>query len=97
MSNPIEQSIEYLIECGWDREQAVNLIAAITDESGERLWEVAPKWIEHCGEKMMYVRGMLGTVATGLITVTQGKDGEWLFKLNEKGLGVGKKLSEENT
>jgi hypothetical protein len=97
MSNPISESIDYLVECGWDREQAVNLVAAITDESGERLWEVAPKWIEHCAEKMRYVHGMLGTVATGLVSVEMGKDGEWLFKLNEKGMGVGKKLSEENT
>ena len=97
MSNPIAESIDYLVECGWDRGQAVNLVAAITDESGERLWEVAPKWIEHCAAKMRYDHGMLGTVATGLVSVEMGKDGEWLFKLNEKGMGVGKKLSEENT
>jgi hypothetical protein len=46
---------------------------------------------------MKYVHGMLGTVAKGLIDVEMGKDGEWLFKLNEEGMGAGKKLSEENT
>ena len=96
MSNPISESINYLVECGWDREQSVNLVAAITDESGERLWQIAPKWIEHCGERMKYMN-LLGTVATGLVSVEMGKEGEWLFKLNEKGMGVGKKLSEENT
>lgn len=35
MSNPIAESINYLVECGWKREQAVNLVAAIRDESGE--------------------------------------------------------------
>lgn len=97
MSNPISESIDYLVECGWKREQAVNLVAAIRDESGERLWEVAPKWIEHCAAKMRYVHGMLGTVATGLVNVQMGKDGEWLFELNKKGMAEGKKLSEENT
>jgi len=96
MSNPIAESIDYLVECGWEREQAVNLVAAIQDESAERLWEIAPLWLDHCGESMKYIN-LMGSVATGLITVTQSKDGEWLFKLNDKGMGVGKKLSEENT
>ena len=38
MSNPITESIDYLVECGWEREQSVNLVAAIRDESEERLW-----------------------------------------------------------
>jgi hypothetical protein len=46
---------------------------------------------------MRYVHGMLGTVAMGLVSVEMGKDGEWLFSLNEKGMAEGKKLSEENT
>jgi hypothetical protein len=96
MSNPIEQSIDYLVECGWDREQAVNLVAAIRDESGERLWQIAPKWIEHCGERMKYMN-LLGTVATGLVSVSVGADGKWLFSLNEKGMAEGKKLNKENT
>jgi hypothetical protein len=95
-TSPIEQSIDYLVECGWDREQAVNLVAAINADSAEKLWEIAPLWLDHCGESMKYIN-LMGSVATGLITVTQGKDGEWLFKLNEKGITEGKKLSEENT
>ena len=98
MSDPLAESIDYLVECGWYREQAVNLVAAIRDKSGERLWEVAPKWIEHCADSMRYVNDMLGSVALGLIEVRLGEDNEtWLFKLNEKGMGVGKKLTEENT
>lgn len=98
MSNPISESIDYLVECGWEREQAVNLVAAITDDSGERLWKAAPQWIEHCADSMRYVNDMLGCVARGLVEVQLGEDNEtWLFKLNEKGMGEGKKLTEENT
>jgi hypothetical protein len=96
MSNPITESIDYLVECGWEREQAVNLVAAIRDESGERLWKAAPKWIEHCADSKRYVDEMLSCVALGLIEVTLGKDNEtWFFKLNDKGMGAGKKLIEE--
>jgi hypothetical protein len=93
--NPIAQSIDWLVECGWDRKQATNLAAAIKADSPEKLWEVAPLWLEHCGESMRYVTAMLGSVAMGLIEVTQGENGEWLFKLNDKGMDVGKKLNEE--
>lgn len=93
-ANPIKESIKWLVECGWTEDEARNLCAAIkSDVSGEHLWEIAPKWIEHCGESMKYVKTMLGTVATGLVNVTQGEDGEWLFSLNEKGMEVGKQLS----
>lgn len=95
MSNPIAESINYLVECGWEREQAVNLVAAIRDESGERLWKAAPQWIEHCANSKRYVDEMLFSVALGLIEVELGEDNEtWLFKLNERGMGMGKKLTE---
>lgn len=93
--NPIEASIKYLIDCGWSEEQAENLIGAIYDKTGERLWEMAPLWIEHCGECMKYVHGMLGTVATGLVKVTCGEDGDWLFSLNDKGKKVGDQMFKE--
>lgn len=93
--NPIEASIEYLVDCGWTEDQAEHLIRAIHDKSGERLWEVAPKWIEHCGECMKYVNGMLGTVALGLVKVSRGEEGDWLFSLNDKGLEVGEQMFKE--
>jgi hypothetical protein len=40
---------------------------------------------------------LLGTVATGLVSVSVGADGKWLFSLNEKGMAEGKKLNKENT
>jgi len=93
--NPITQSIDWLVECGWDRKQATNLAAAIEADTAEKLWEVAPAWLDHCGESMRYVQGVLGSVALGLVSVTKGEDGEWLFALNSIGLGVGKELSKE--
>lgn len=93
--NPITESINYLVECGWSEDQAKNLIRAIHDKSGERLWEVAPKWIEHCGECMKYVNGMLGTVALGLVKVSRGEDNDWLFSLSDKGLEVGAQMFKE--
>ena len=93
--NPLTESINYLVECGWSEDQAKNLIRAIHDKSGERLWEVAPKWIEHCGECMKYVNGMLGTVALGLVKVSRGEDNDWLFSMSDKGLEVGTQMFKE--
>ena len=95
--NPVNKSIEYLVDCGWTKAEAENLCAAIkSDKSGEHLWEIAPKWIEHCGEAKKYVESMLGLVAQGLINVTEGKDEDWMFSLNDKGLEAGKSLQEQS-
>jgi len=93
--NPVAQSIDWLVKCGWEKKEAINLAAAITADTPEKLWEIGPLWLEHCGESMRYVNDMLGSVAMGLINVTQGANGEWLFKLNDKGMDVGKQLHEE--
>lgn len=93
--NPITQSIVWLVECGWSKEQATNLAGAIKADTPEKLWEIAPLWLEHCGESMKYVHAMLGSVAMGLIEVTQGEDGKWLFKLNDAGMGVGEQLNKD--
>lgn len=90
--NPIKSSINYLVECGWSEDEAKNLIRAIHDKNPDRLWEIAPQWIQHCGEKKMYVTGVLESVAMGLIAVTKSDNGEWMFELNATGLGVGKQL-----
>ena len=93
--NPIQESIKYLVECGWTEDQAKNLIRAIYDKSADRLWEIAPQWIEHCGQCMKYVDGMLGTVALGLVKVSKSEENDWLFSLNEKGLEVGEQMFVE--
>lgn len=95
MENPITESIKYLVDCGWSEDEAKNLIRAIRDKSGERLWEVAPLWIQHCGECKKYVDGLLGTVATGLVSVTRGEEGGWLYNLNDKGIEVGRQMFKE--
>lgn len=96
MDDPIKQSVAYLVECGWSEDQAKNLIRAVkSDRSAEHLWEIAPKWIEHCGERMSYVKGVLESVAMGLVDVHIDEDGEWLFSLNDTGLGVGQQLKDQ--
>ncbi len=96
MENPIQASIEYLIDCGWKEDEAKNLLRAIHDKDGERLWEVAPLWIEHCGQCKKYVDSMLGTVALGLVKVSRSEEEPtWLFSLNDKGLEVGKQMFDE--
>lgn len=91
--DPIKHSITYLVDCGWSEEQAKNLIRAVkSDKSGEHLWEIAPQWIEHCGESMRYLKGVLESVALGLVDVRMDDEGEWLFSLNAQGLDVGQQL-----
>jgi hypothetical protein len=92
MENPITESITYLVDCGWSKDEAVNLVRAIHSKDPEKLWEAAPLWIEHCGECMKYVKMMLGTVATGLVSVSRADDGEWHFSLTDKGLAIGKQM-----
>jgi hypothetical protein len=92
--NPITASIDYLIDCGWSKEQATNLCKAIHSKSGEHLWEIAPEWIQHCGECKKYVDGLLGTVATGLVNVTKG-DNSWMFSLNDQGMKVGEQMFKD--
>lgn len=93
IKDPTKQAIEHLVEAGWTEVEAKNLLIAITDKDGERLFcEVAPKWIAHCYESMNYAKNMLGLVATGLVSVTLHEDGEWRFKLNDKGIEAGKQM-----
>jgi hypothetical protein len=91
--NPIEQAIDHLAKAGWTKEEAKNLLGAINDKDGHRLFhEVAPKWVDHCFDSMSYVKNMLGVVAMGLVSVTLHEDGEWRFKLNDKGIKAGKQM-----
>ena len=90
--NPIEASKEWLIECGYTEAEAKNLLRALRHENPEKLWEIAPKWIEHVGEHKKYQVGLIDLVAQGLISVTAGEQGEWLFELNENGLEAGRQM-----
>ena len=90
--NPIEASKDWLIECGYTEAEAKNLLRAIHHENPEKLWEIAPKWIEHVGEHKKYQVGLLDLVAQGLITVTADEQGEWLFDLNTNGLEAGRQM-----
>ena len=92
-TNPITESLKYLVDSGWTELEARHLMRAINDKDGKRLFfEVAPKWVAHCGERMSYVKNMLGLVAQGLVSVSLAEDGEWMFALNEKGIEAGKEM-----
>jgi hypothetical protein len=91
--NPIEQAIAHLVSAGWTEDEAKNLLRAIKDTDGARLFhEVAPKWVDHCYDSMSYVKNMLGVVAMGLVSVTLHEDGEFRFKLNNNGIEAGKQM-----
>lgn len=89
--NPIDASVEWLVECGYTHDQAQNLVRAIKDKSKDRLWELAPKWIHHVGEHKKY-QELLDTVALGILDVTADENGEWYMALNEDGLKIGKEM-----
>ncbi len=92
MNNPIEESRAWLVECGYSETEAENLLRAIKADSPEKLWEIAPKWIEHVGEHKRYQTQLLDLVAQGVIEVTCGEGGEWLFSLNAAGLALGEQM-----
>lgn len=92
--NPIKESLAYLEECGWSATEARNLLRAIHDSDGERLWAMAPRWIEEVGEAKRRL-GLYEIVASGLATVRRADDdSDWLYALNDRGLAVGAQLSE---
>ncbi len=83
-SNPITASKAWLVEQGWLEDEAANLVSALKANSPERLWELAPKWIEHVGEARKYM-ALLECVALGIIDVSQDSEDEgWLFKLSDE-------------
>jgi hypothetical protein len=83
-TNPIEASRDWLVECGYTAEEAANLIRALKHRSKERLWELAPRWIEHLGQHRKYTT-LLECVATGIVEVTQDSEDEgWLFALSKE-------------
>jgi ribosomal protein S7 len=80
--NPVTESKQILIEAGFTEEQALNLIHAIVADSPEKLWEIAPKWLDHVAETKRYMT-MIEMVADGYIQVSEKKS-EWLFKLRDE-------------
>lgn len=83
-SNPITASKAWLVEQGWEAQEAANLVSALKAKSPDRLWELAPRWIEHVGEAKKYM-ALLECVALGIIDVSQDSEDEgWLFKLSDE-------------
>lgn len=84
MSNedPIKASIAYLEETGWTKEQAKNLLSSLTADTAEGLWELAPQWVEYCGNAKK-ILALLESVALGPL-VRVGHDGtDWTYALRD--------------
>ena len=82
--NPVSESIEYLVNCGWKKEEASNLIRAIYHKDADKLWETAPKWIEEVG-KAKEQMALYETVAMGLVNVTRADDdSDWMYALKKE-------------
>lgn len=73
--NPIEQSINWLIEQGFDRNQSTNLCRAIYAATPEKLWQDAPVWLEWCGKVKREHDCVVMLAAMGTINVELGPGG----------------------
>lgn len=91
--NPIDASIDYLIESGWTKDEAKKLLGALFSNDAQDLWEFAPDWIELVGEAKRQM-ALFEVVARGLANVTR-RDGEWVYAISEAGRKVGKQLFGE--
>ena len=80
--DPIKASHRYLVDCGWTNDQARNLMSSLSADSAEQLWELAPQWIEYCGEakKMM---ALLESVALGPLIRVSHNGEEWCYALRD--------------
>ncbi|MFZ5884311.1 MAG: hypothetical protein ACOYYI_11070 [Chloroflexota bacterium] len=73
--NPIQSSIEWLIDQGFDKKQATNICRAIRADCPEKLWEDAPAWIEWCGKIKREYDCIVQLAAMGIIYVEIGPGG----------------------
>lgn len=88
-TNPVKASIDWLIEQGFDEDQATNICRAIRADSPEKLWEDAPAWIEWCGKIKREHDCIVQLAAMGLIYVEIGPGGV------EDDLRIGLKVGQE--
>lgn len=95
MDKSLQSAIYYLVESGWDEDQAKNLIQAIYYKDKNKLINISQEWIEHCADSKFYVEGMLTSIAMGLIDVTKNDNGEWEYSLNKNGLTAATKIQSQ--
>jgi hypothetical protein len=91
--NPIKESINYLVNAGWSKEEAKNLIKALYHEDAKTLWDFAPEWIELVADAKKNL-AMYDLVAKGIVNVTK-HDNAWFYQLNDEGLKVGQQMFGE--
>lgn len=91
--NPISASIDHLVNAGWSKDEAQNLIAGLYHEDAKTLWDFAPEWIELVADAKKNL-AMYELVAKGIVNVTK-RDNAWFYQLNEKGLSIGQQIFGE--
>lgn len=95
MNKSLQSTIDYLVESGWNEDQAKNLIQAIYYKDKNKLIDISQEWIEHCADSKFYVEGMLTSIAMGLVDVTKNNNGEWEFSMNKKGLTAATQIQSQ--
>lgn len=78
--NPVQASLKALVESGWTEDQAKNLMRALKCDSPERLWELAPQWVQHCLDIRQHMT-LLECVALGPIRVDHSGE-DWTYALD---------------
>lgn len=74
-TNPIQASIEWLVEHGFTDSEAKNLCAAIRADTPEELLQNAGAWLEWCGKIKREHDCIVMLAASGMIRVSFGDGG----------------------
>ncbi len=72
--DPIESSIAWLCEHGFEEKEAKNIFNALRADSPEQLWEDYPKWLEWCGKLKQEYEGIVMMAAKGVMNVHWNDD-----------------------
>lgn len=80
--NPIKASLKAMVQCGWKEAEARNLMQALKCDSAEKLWDLAPKWVQHCMDIKQQMT-LLECVAMGPIRVDHNGN-DWTYALDVK-------------
>jgi len=75
MTNPILESVDWLVDQGFEEDQAKNICRAIHADTPDKLWKDAPEWIEWCGKIKRNHDCIVMLAAMGAITVEVGPGG----------------------
>lgn len=73
--NPFKESIDWLIDQGFETTEATNICGAIRAKTADKLLDDAQAWIEWCGKIKREYECIVMLAAMGMITVQIGPGG----------------------